>query len=126
MRPSRLAKLILVSVFVLAGFFQFVQHLRRVIVPETTTKPIVEELQQHHYRTDGLLVVNPNGPHPIFELIDRAAIEWKSKLARASKTLNEAVAEYKRRYGRAPPRHFDDWYAQFVSSSIWYVCSISP
>ena len=66
-------------------------------------------LQQHHYRSDGLLEVNPNGPHPIFELIRNAEAEWEGKIARSSKTLAQAVAEYERRYKRSPPLGFDDW-----------------
>jgi hypothetical protein len=64
----------------------------------------------HTYGSDGLLTVSPNSDkHPILELIQRAESEWQSKLDRASKTLDEAVAEYKRRYGRKPPLGFDDW-----------------
>ena len=66
-------------------------------------------LEKHTYRADGLLEVNPNGPHPIFKLIRDAEVAWKNKHRRASKTLREAVAEYKRRYKRDPPRGFDHW-----------------
>jgi len=68
-------------------------------------------LANHTYRSDGLLEVNPDGPHPIYELIDNAERRWKEKLEKASKTLEEAVTEYKRRYRRRPPRGFDLWYA---------------
>lgn len=64
---------------------------------------------RHTYRSDGLLEVNLDGPHPIFELVNRAEQEWNAKLARASKTLEEGVREYVRRYGRAPPKGFDKW-----------------
>lgn len=81
------------------------------------TSEVQEELQpppsppgDHYYGDDGLLVVNPNGTHPIFELMERAEEAWKKKLGRASKTLGEAVAEYKRRYHRPPPIHFEKWY----------------
>lgn len=66
-------------------------------------------LEKHRYRSDGLLEVNPNGAHPIFELILDAEAAWDAKLTRSSKTLAEAVAEYQRRYKRLPPRGFDDW-----------------
>lgn len=66
-------------------------------------------LENHTYTNDGLLVVNPNGPHPIFELMRDAEAAWDAKLARASKTLEEAVTEYRRRYRRAPPLGFDKW-----------------
>lgn len=73
-------------------------------------------LEQHRYRSDGLLEVNPDGAHPIFELIRNAQAAWDAKLKRSSKTLAEAVAEYKRRYKRLPPRGFDDWYVHPISS----------
>jgi hypothetical protein len=64
----------------------------------------------HTYRSDGLLEVNPDGPHPIFELMEKAERRWKKKNDRASKTLKEACEEYERRYGRKPPRGFNDWW----------------
>ena len=39
-----------------------------------------------------------------------AKVAFAKRLAKQSKTLPEAVAEYKRRYGRDPPRGFDDWW----------------
>jgi hypothetical protein len=65
--------------------------------------------QSHKWRPDGLLEVNPKGRHPIFDLIEHAEKEWQTKIARQSKSLDEAVAEYRRRYGRSPPRGFDRW-----------------
>ncbi|KAF8511776.1 hypothetical protein JB92DRAFT_2831055 [Gautieria morchelliformis] len=58
----------------------------------------------HVYRTDGLLDINPKGKHPILELIDRSETQWKRKLERQSKTLKQAVDEYRRRYKRSPPK----------------------
>ena len=78
-------------------------------VPEKSRTPL--PLGRHKFRSDGLLEVNQDGAHPIYELISRAEEEWEAKLERASKTLDEAVAEYRRRYGRAPPKGFDIWYA---------------
>ncbi|KAF8882096.1 glycosyl transferase family 90-domain-containing protein [Infundibulicybe gibba] len=68
----------------------------------------------HFLRDDGILEINPNSTHPIHELVMNARAEWSTKLGRASKTLGEAVVEYKRRYSRLPPRGFDKWweYAQ--------------
>jgi len=78
--------------------------------PELPSQP----LGNHTFTPDGLLVVNPDGPHPIFQLIHDAQAAWKAKRARASKTLNQAVAEYKRRYKRAPPLGFDKWYVSLT------------
>ncbi|KAG6333257.1 hypothetical protein ID866_5829 [Astraeus odoratus] len=75
-------------------------------------------LEQHTYTPDGLLVVNPNGPHPIFELMHNAEEKWRTKLARASTTLDEAVMEYERRYNRSPPIGFDKWWDYVVRHGV--------
>lgn len=69
----------------------------------------IEARAQHTFHPNGLLLVNPRGRHPISVLIERAEKRWKDKVAKQSRTLGEAVAEYKRRYRRNPPRGFDDW-----------------
>ncbi|KAJ6551291.1 glycosyl transferase family 90-domain-containing protein [Mycena capillaripes] len=67
-------------------------------------------IAEHIFGDDGLLEVNPGGIHPIFELIRRAEDAWSAKLSRASTTFPQAVAEYRRRYKRDPPKGFDDWW----------------
>ncbi|MCJ1389528.1 capsule-associated protein CAP1 [Xylographa bjoerkii] len=72
---------------------------------------------------DALLPPNqkPSGPtdslppatsksHPIHQLINSAEQSLSSTLNRQSKTLDEAVTEYKRRYKIPPPPNFDKWY----------------
>lgn len=49
-------------------------------------------------------------PHPIHYLIREGKKAWKAKVARQSKTLREAVAEYEKRYWRRPPKGFDQWF----------------
>lgn len=49
--------------------------------------------------------------HPITQLMADAETAYRQKLARQSKTLKEVVAEYRKRYGRAPPKGFDKWWA---------------
>ena len=93
------------------------------VVPPRLTHPPVDvpirkplnkqrpaEPAKHAYRPDGLLDVNPKGKHPILELIERSETQWKRRLERQSKTLEEAVDEYKRRYNRLPPTGFEKWY----------------
>lgn len=48
--------------------------------------------------------------HPAAQLIDSAEKEFQDLLNRQSKSLAEAVREYRRRNGIAPPPHFDKWY----------------
>ena len=50
------------------------------------------------------------GLHPIEKNIAEAKMAFSAMVERQSKTLEEAVAEYKRRYHRPPPPHFDVWY----------------
>jgi hypothetical protein len=52
-----------------------------------------------------------SGPlHPIEKLVADATMDFERMVERQSKTLSEAVAEYRRRYKRSPPPHFDAWY----------------
>lgn len=52
----------------------------------------------------------PSGTHPILHLVSKAEKEFEKVKQRQSKTLGEAVAEYKRRYGMPPPPNFDKWW----------------
>ncbi|KAF9481733.1 hypothetical protein BDN70DRAFT_830395 [Pholiota conissans] len=85
-----------------------------VAQPQRQERP----LGKHRYRPNGLLEVNQDGPHPIYELIARAERDWEAKLQRASKTLEEAVMEYKRRYGRRPPKGFDVWWKYAMEHDV--------
>ena len=48
--------------------------------------------------------------HPIWQLIKDAEQNLENVQEKQSKSLQEAVAEYKRRYGIPPPPKFDKWY----------------
>ena len=47
--------------------------------------------------------------HPILHLMNQAETKWQAKLDGQSKSLTEAVAKYREKYGRAPPKGFDQW-----------------
>ncbi|CEJ89417.1 hypothetical protein VHEMI05261 [[Torrubiella] hemipterigena] len=53
--------------------------------------------------------------HPIDYLSTNAKNDFNNMLGRQSKTLDEAVKEYNRRYNLPPPPHFDKWF-QFAKS----------
>lgn len=53
-------------------------------------------------------------PHPIHKLIREGEAKWQSKLDRQSRTMEDAVTEYRRRYHKAPPKGFGLWYVPWV------------
>lgn len=50
------------------------------------------------------------GPHPIQRLVASGRVNFKALLESQSQTLERAVEEYQRRYGRRPPPQFDKWF----------------
>lgn len=54
--------------------------------------------------------------HPIPAKIKQARDNFEAKLARQSKTLTQAVAEYQKRYNMDPPKGFDEWF-QFAKDN---------
>ena len=82
-------------------------------LPRTVLEPT-----RYHPTQDGLLIVNQSAPidrHPIYQLIKTARDDWDLKKKRQSKTLSQAVEEYKRRNeGMVPPKGFEKWWAFVV------------
>jgi hypothetical protein len=68
----------------------------------------------------GVVVYRRHGPvleHPITTLIDVATVQhdrWASQAYR-SRSLTEAVVNYRQRYHRDPPPNFDKWYHFAIS-----------
>lgn len=52
----------------------------------------------------------PSQPHPIHYLMRDAEQTWEAKMSAQSKTLQQAVGEYRRRYRQPPPKGFDKWW----------------
>ncbi|KAK2841603.1 hypothetical protein FQN49_006095 [Arthroderma sp. PD_2] len=59
---------------------------------------------------NGTTSTNDDSLHPIERLIDTSRRRFTATHSRQSKTLQQAVAEYRRRYGLHPPPHFDVWF----------------
>ena len=85
--------------------------------PKVKAKPKRPKGPQHTYSPNGLLIPNPLAQHPIWDLLDRSKTHWQDKLDSASTTLAEAVDEYRRRYGRSPPKGFDRWYVGLLAGT---------
>lgn len=54
--------------------------------------------------------------HPIPNMMKTAKENFEAKLSRQSKTLSQAVAEYKKRYDMDPPKGFEEWF-QFAKDN---------
>ncbi|OLN85775.1 Beta-1,2-xylosyltransferase 1-like protein 4 [Colletotrichum chlorophyti] len=59
-----------------------------------------------------------SGSHPMWHLMTEAEKDFQDTLKRQSKTLEDAVAEYRRRYGIPPPPNFDRWYNFAKASGV--------
>ncbi|KIK70041.1 glycosyltransferase family 90 protein [Collybiopsis luxurians FD-317 M1] len=91
--------------------------------PASEAERILEPVQEvtfteHRYNPNGLLEVNPEGQHPIFELMEKSEANWQKKLQKASRSLHEAVVEYERRYRRKPPVGFDIWWRYVEENNV--------
>ncbi len=62
-------------------------------------------------------VAIPSDVHPIKHLTALAQEKWRKKLDSQSRTLPQAVAEYRRRHGRHPPKGFDRWSVTTINST---------
>ncbi len=60
-----------------------------------------------------------NTVHPMDALMKQAKERWNAKLDRQSKTVSEAVVEYKRRYHIDPPEGDADWFS-FAKGKVDY------
>ncbi|KAG9119206.1 F-actin-capping protein subunit beta, partial [Ceratobasidium sp. 392] len=79
-------------------------------LPGSSSGSSISELPKHQYIEGGRLKVTLGGPHPLHGLIVDAEAKWNDMLESQSTTLDEAIEEYQRRYGRRPPLGFDKWY----------------
>ncbi|KAF8754258.1 Extension Ser/Thr-type protein kinase [Rhizoctonia solani] len=69
-------------------------HSRMTNLPGANSLDIQVAYAQSRLRDDGLVEVNPEGRHPIYDLIARAEKDWSAKLARQSRHLADAVDEW--------------------------------
>ncbi|RHZ59742.1 putative capsule-associated protein CAP1 [Aspergillus thermomutatus] len=87
--------------------------------PPATPRPpahISTNLQQQKQLPESPATTPFSGDqHPIATLVENAEHEFEQLHSRQSKTLTDAVNEYRRRYNMHPPPHFDRWF-QFAQS----------
>ncbi|KAK3332485.1 hypothetical protein B0T19DRAFT_104415 [Cercophora scortea] len=63
----------------------------------------------------------PGGSHPIWHLTTSAERDLDLVKSKQSRTLSQAVREYRRRYGMPPPPNFDKWWAFAKSKDVQLV-----
>ncbi|KAF1925541.1 glycosyltransferase family 90 protein [Didymella exigua CBS 183.55] len=105
-------------------------YIRRILFGVTTFSVFVLLVRHasgaHHYRLTaevpsifevqssstplGSIPIDLKEGHPAEQLINAAETELQQLLKRQSKSLDQAVREYRRRNGIAPPPHFDKWF----------------
>ena len=78
-------------------------------VVQPVRPPVAERKKKPLRRRDGRALILEGQEHPIHGLIRRGKKRWAALKSRQSKTFAQAVKEYKRRYGIAPPKGFDRW-----------------
>ncbi|CAD0014393.1 unnamed protein product, partial [Aureobasidium pullulans] len=108
MRSRRLLTLLLLVSLALLAAFNFRDRLIARVVPNGPTAPWSPTLRDQDLSAP--LQYNDTHVHPIEYLAKNAEHDFSSILQRQSRTLGEAVAEYKRRYNIPPPPHFDKWF----------------
>jgi len=82
------------------------------LIPPGTVRRPPKKTPEDTSAADPLKLGRPSaGPtHPIWQLVKDAEQNFEKKLETQSKSLAEAVTEYRRRYGIHPPPNFDKWY----------------
>ena len=107
---------LLIGLLTLAGFSVYYLRSPRL---QPTTKGIPDSIpkppkkpppQTSEVDTPASEPYHIGTAHPIWQLINDAEQSFEKQLERQSKSLEEAVKEYKRRYGIPPPPKFDKWY----------------
>lgn len=99
----------LVFLFVQAGLFA--GHLSASYHVPTDPSTTVELQYSKPTRLTGSV-----SEHPIPQLMIDAEHRFRALLSRQSRSLRAAVREYRRRYGRNPPKGFDEWW-RFVQAN---------
>lgn len=115
MRLTRIAYLL--AVLILAVLTLFL--LRTPADVDTGPQAPFENSLPPDFET--LLEPTTEDSHPIARLINDANANFDEKLARQSTTIEQAVQEYRRRYGMPPPPHFDKWFQFAKKRGVQYI-----
>ncbi|KAI9712415.1 MAG: capsule-associated protein CAP1 [Bogoriella megaspora] len=100
---------IILAIFALAAFSLI--YLRRPYIPHPP--PLIDE--SGPVIEDSIATLDPleafdSKSHPVDQLVRNGEAQFAKVVSAQSKTLEEAVAEYRHRYKIPPPPSFDRWY----------------
>lgn len=118
MRSQRLPALLVLATFVILSVYflndsppsEDVLNSSHLPSPHVDPTPPQEEVTEDTDGRESVQKHHPETNHPISSLVHDAAQTFDQTRSRQSKTLAEAVAEYRRRYHMHPPPHFDKWF----------------
>jgi hypothetical protein len=108
-------KRLLIAFVVLAGLIILLgTHQTEAVVPQLSGSFDASKLQNWIPGSSNFLMGTQRKKevivHPIPKLMGDAQTKFKKMITGQSRTLIQAVEEYKRRYGRNPPKGFDEWF----------------
>lgn len=118
MAPLQQLRTHIVKLFIfvtVTAFLSFLSFYYRHRLPSTTLNPWAGG------KADSLNFAS-SGPtsghkHPIEVLVEDARRKHTHIIESQSKSLKQAIANYKERYNREPPPGFDDWYHYAVNNN---------
>ena len=91
-----------------AAFVQL-EEVSSGVVRSKPLSPAEEEDYDDEFGFGNGTVVPTGLNHPILALLRDGETKWQARMARQSKTLEEAVEVYREKWGRMPPKGFDQW-----------------
>lgn len=111
----------MVLIFALLPLWAFRGHIDLSDSISTWPKSPQQPLQQQPQQQPQQPAVWTSKHHPIYHLAEEARAKFDEISARQPKSLNDAVVEYKRRYGRAPPPGFDKWFEFATDNNVQWI-----
>lgn len=92
-----------------------------VVEALSSTERALADAMQFTEVSPGVVSVNnasADGAHPILGLLAAGERRWGDLMNRQSKTLQEAYDAYVAKWGRLPPKGFDDWWSYAATREV--------
>lgn len=102
-------------ILVASGFATFLITFLLLEIPLLLSPHLASGLAPAHSSSNSTA---PSTSHPILTLISEATEKYNTLLSSQSATLEAATTEYRRRYGRDPPKGFDEWFTFAVENNV--------